>query len=48
MRKHISFAIAVTIVGLALVFWKASVVDADVARPKVASSSNPYLSVWVL
>ena len=51
MRKHISFAIVPTIVGLALVFWfKAGVVEtnADVARPKVDLSSNPYLSVWVL
>ncbi|MFZ2143243.1 MAG: hypothetical protein WAV78_40945 [Xanthobacteraceae bacterium] len=51
MRKHISFTIAATIVGLAPVFWfKASVVEtnADVARTKVDLSSNPYLSVWVL
>jgi hypothetical protein len=51
MRKHISFTIAATIVGLAPVFWfKATVVEtnADVARPKVDLSSNPYLSVWVL
>jgi hypothetical protein len=51
MRKHISFTIAATMVGLAPVFsFKASVVEtnADVARTKVDLSSNPYLSVWVL
>jgi hypothetical protein len=54
MRKHISFAIAATIVGLAMVFWvKASVVEtnADVARPKLDLSSpmsNPYLPIQVL
>ena len=54
MRKHISFAIAATIVGLAMVFWvKASVVEtnADVARPRADLSSpmsNPYLSIRVL
>ena len=54
MRKHISFAIAATIVGLAMVFWaKASVVNtkADIVRPKVELSSpmsNPYLPVQAL
>jgi hypothetical protein len=54
MRKHISFAIAATIMGLAMVFWvKASVVEtnADVVRPKLDLSSpmsNPYLPVKVL
>lgn len=54
MRKHISFAIAATIVGLAMVFLvKAGVVEtnADVARPRVDLSSplsNPYLSLRVL
>jgi hypothetical protein len=54
MRKHISFAIAATIMGLAMVFWvKASVVEtnADVVRPKLdlsSSMSNPYLPVKVL
>ena len=50
MRKHISFTITATIVNLAPVLFKASVVEAnaDVARPKVDLSSNPYLSVWVL
>ena len=54
MRKHMSFAIAATIVGLAMVFWvKAGVVEtnAEVARPKVDLSSpmsNPYLPIQVL
>jgi hypothetical protein len=51
MRKHIGFAIVAVIAGLAMVFSvKASVVEAkaDVARPKVDLSSNPYLSVRVL
>ena len=54
MRKHISIAIAATIVGLAMVFWvKAGVVEtnADVVRPKVDLSSpmsNPYLPFQVL
>ena len=54
MRKHLSFAIAAAIVGLAIVFWvKASVVEtnADVARPKLDLSSpmsSPYLPVQVL
>ena len=54
MRKHINFAIAATIVGLAMVFWvKAGVVetDAEIARPMVVLSSpmsNPYLPFRVL
>ena len=39
MRKHLSFAIAAAIVGLAIVFWvKASVVEtnADVVQPNLA------------
>jgi hypothetical protein len=54
MRKHIGFAIAATIVGLATAFWvKASVVEtnAAAARPKaeVASPmSNPYLPIQTL
>jgi hypothetical protein len=54
MRKHISFSIAATIMGLAMVFWaKASVVytDADIVRPKVelsSSISHPHLPVQVL
>ena len=40
MRKNASFAIAATIMGLAMIFW-ASVVatSADVVRPKVGLSS---------
>jgi hypothetical protein len=54
MRKHISFAIAATIVGLALVFWfETSVVktNAAVVQPKIDLSSpmsNPYLPAKVL
>jgi hypothetical protein len=42
MRKHISFAIAATIVGLAMVFWvKDSMVEtnANVARQRADLSS---------
>jgi hypothetical protein len=38
MRKNTSFAIAATIMGLAMVFWAKSSVDAtsaDIARPKI-------------
>ena len=54
MRKHINFAIAATIVGLAMVFWaQASVVNtnAEIALPMVVLSSpmsNPYLPFRVL
>jgi hypothetical protein len=53
MRKHISFAIAATIMGFAMVFWvKASVVETNAeVRPKLDLSSpmsNPYLPVKVL
>jgi hypothetical protein len=54
MRKLINFAIAATIVGLAMVFWvKAGVVeiDAEIARPMVVLSSpmsNPYLPFRVM
>jgi hypothetical protein len=54
MRKHISFTIAATIVGLAMVFWfKAIVVEtnAAVVRQKIdlsAPMSNPYLPTKVL
>jgi hypothetical protein len=53
MRKHIKFAIAATIVGLAMVLWtKAGVVETDaIARPMVVLSppiSNPYLPFRVL
>jgi hypothetical protein len=50
MRKHVSFTIAATILGLALVFWfKDGVVETnvDIARPRVhlsSSVSNPYPS----
>ena len=53
MRKHISFAIAATILGLAMVFWvNASMVEtnANVARPTADLSSpmsKPYHSVRV-
>ena len=48
MRKHISFAIAATIVGLAIVFWaKASVVEniAKVELSSRASTPNPPFQV---
>jgi hypothetical protein len=52
-HKHINFAIAATIVGLAMVLWtKAGVVETDaIARPMVVLSSpmsNPYLPFRVL
>ena len=56
MRKHISFAIAVMMVGLAIFFWvinTAGVVEgnADVARAKVEllpGVSSPSLPFQVL
>jgi hypothetical protein len=56
MRKHTSFAMAATIMALAMIFWaKASVVatNADVVRPKVGLSpyavmSNSYLPIQVI
>jgi hypothetical protein len=54
MRKHISFTIAATIAGLAVVFWAiAGGVDtkADIVLPKVelsSSISHPYLPAQVL
>jgi hypothetical protein len=54
MRKHISFAITATILGLAMIFWvKVSMVEnnANVARPRADLSSpisKPYRSVRVL
>jgi len=48
MRKHISFTIAATIMGLAVVFWaKASVVEnnAKVELSSRASTSNPSFQV---
>jgi hypothetical protein len=51
MRKHISFTIAATILGLAIVFWvKGSLVETNtnIARADVASPmSKPYHSVRV-
>jgi hypothetical protein len=54
MRKHISFSIAATIAGLAMVFWATFGVvytKAEIARPKVELSSSialPHLPVQVL
>jgi hypothetical protein len=56
MRKHASFAIAATIMALAMIFWaRSSVVatNADIIRPKVGLSpyvvmSNPYLPIQVI
>ena len=54
MCKHISFAIAATILGLAMVFWvKDSMVETNVnvARQRADLSSpmsKPYRSVRVL
>ncbi len=49
MRKHISFTIAATIVGLAMAFWLTAAVietDAGVAGPALYSSlPNPHLPV---
>ena len=53
MRKHISFAIAATILGLAMVFWvKDSMVEtnANVARRRADLSSpmsKPYRAIPV-
>ncbi len=56
MRKHASFAVAATIMALAMIFWaKSSVVatNADVVRPKVGPSpyvvmTNSYLPIQVI
>jgi hypothetical protein len=56
MRKHTSFAMAATIMALAMIFWaKSSVVatNADIVRPKVGLSpyvvmSNSYLPIQVI
>jgi len=47
MRKHISFTIAATIMGLAVVFWaKASVVENNVkVELSRASAPNPSFQV---
>jgi hypothetical protein len=56
MRKHISFTIATTVIGLAMMFWAESAVvatHADVVWPAVGLSpyvvmSNSYLPVQVI
>jgi hypothetical protein len=49
MRKHISFTIAATIVGLALVFWaKASVVENNAKVELSSRASTPNLTFQVL
>ena len=41
MRKNISFAIAATMLGLAMIFWAgSSVVSAEIVRTKVVLSSQ--------
>ena len=54
MRKNISFAIAATMLGLAMIFWAgSSVVSAEIVRSKVGSSSrvvtpSSYLPIQVI
>jgi hypothetical protein len=51
MRKNTSFAIAATMLGLAMIFWaKSSVVatSADIARPKMAVASGSYLPIQAI
>jgi hypothetical protein len=56
MRKHTSFAVAATIIGLAMIAWAESSVVAthdDTVRPQVGLSpyvvmSNSYLPIRVL
>ena len=54
MRKHISFSVAATIAGLAMVFWAIFGVvytNAEIVRPKVelsSSISHPHLQAQVL
>ena len=54
MRKHISFSVATTIAGLAMVFWATFGVvytKAEIVRPKVGLSSSiapPHLPTQVL
>jgi hypothetical protein len=54
MRKHISFSIAATTAGLAMVFWAIFGVvytKAEIVRPKVelsSSISHPHLQAQVL
>jgi len=55
MRKNTSFAIAATMLGLAMIFWAKSVVatSADIVRPKIGLSTyfvtpSPYLPIQVI
>jgi hypothetical protein len=54
MRKNISFAIAATMLGLAMIFWaRSSVVSAEIVRSKVGLSSqvvtlSSYLPIQVV
>jgi hypothetical protein len=55
MRKNIGFAIAATMLGLAIIFWAISSVvasSADMGRPKVAISNvatpASYLPIQVI
>jgi hypothetical protein len=56
MRKNTSFAIAATMLGLAVLFWaKSSVVatSADISRPKIGMASyqvmpSAYLPIQVV
>jgi hypothetical protein len=46
MRKNTSFAIAATMLGLVMIFWAKSSVDAtgaDIARPKIGAASYQVL-----
>jgi hypothetical protein len=53
MRKNAGFAVAATIMGLAMILWARSTVvatDAEVIRPKAAVSpyvimTHPYLPI---
>jgi hypothetical protein len=46
MRKHISFTIVATIMGLAMVFWaQASVVENNAKVASRASAANPSFQV---
>jgi hypothetical protein len=54
MRKNVSFAIAATMLGLAMIFWAGSrVVSAETVRSKVGTSSqvvipSSYLPIQVI
>jgi hypothetical protein len=56
MRKNASFAIAATIIGLAMIFWAKSSVtatSADVIRPQggllsAVVTPSPYLPIQVV